>query len=472
MARGKRTCTRGGAGATVAPVNSEEMQTLGDFYRQLADAPLDPASDKRYVPLYGDGPDAIGEDPVELLARAIQWLPGESSQLLSGFRGTGKSTELRRLRNRLRDGGYHVALLDMEQYVNTSTPIDVSDFLITLAGAAGEALADPDLLGLDETKEGYWTRFAAFLSKTKLEVGDASPGFVKLNLRSDPTFRQEVQARLAGHVGALFRDVCGFFEHCLKRLKGKHGDGAELVLIVDSLDHIRGTSANEADVQASVENLFAAHANKLRIPNVHVIYTVPVYLKVRYPKIGTRYGAGEVPIFPAVKVRHEASGDVHAVAVAALRRVVASRGDVQRVFGGDALLDRVILASGGHFRDLMTLVASVLQRARTLPVDEEVVESALNSARIQMVPIPDQSARWLATIAQTHSASVGDEAAVQAFTRFLDTGLVLCYRDGPEWYDVHPLVKDLVVAQVAALDALDQARGASSPASARGGPGA
>jgi hypothetical protein len=437
----------------VAPVNTEENQVLGDFYRQLADAPLDPASDKRYVPLYGDDPDSVGEDPVELLARTVQWLPGESSQLLSGFRGTGKSTELRRLRDRLRAAGYHVAILDMEPYVNMSSPIDVSDFLIALAGAAGEALSGPDFLGVDETKEGYWTRLSAFLTKTKISIGDSSAAGIKLNLKSDPTFRQDVQARMAGHVGALFRDVCGYFETAVKGLKAKHGEAAELVLIVDSLDHVRGTWANAGDVQASVENLFAAHADKLRIPNVHVIYTVPVYLKVRYPQIGARYGAGRVPIFPAVKIRHEASGEVHAVGMEALRRVVAARGDARQVFGSDALLDRVILASGGQFRDLMRLVAGVLQRARSLPVDERTVDDALNNARTEMLPIPDENARWLSTIATTHSASVVDEQSVPMFTRFLDTGMVICYRDGPEWYDVHPLVRDLVLAQVRALEA-------------------
>ena len=429
------------------------MQFLRDFYRQLADAPLDPASDKRYVPLYGDGPDAVGEDPVELLARAIQWLPGESSQLLSGFRGTGKSTELRRLCDRLRAAGYHVAMLDMEPYVNMSSPIDVSDFLIELAGAAGEALAGPDFLGVDERKEGYWTRFATFLKNTNIGISDGSVAGIKVDLKSDPSFKQEVQARMAGHLGALFRDVCAFFESSVKRLKERHGAEAELVLIVDSLDHVRGTWANASDVQASVENLFAAHADKLRIPNVHVVYTVPVYLKIRYPQIGARYGAGEVPIFPAVKVRHAANDELHTVGMGALRRVVASRGDAARLFGGDALLDRVILASGGQIRDLLRLVAAVIQRARGLPVDERAVEDALNNARMQMVPIPDEDARWLAKIAETQSASVGDKESLPAFTRFLETGMVICYRDGPEWYDVHPLVKELVLAQVRALEA-------------------
>lgn len=36
--------------------------------------------------------------------------------------------------------------------------------------------------------------------------------------------------------------------------------------------------------------------------------------------------------------------------------------------------------------------------------------------------------------------------------RFFDTHLVLCYRNGDEWYDVHPLVSEQVCKQAAALD--------------------
>lgn len=437
------------------------MEFLGAFYRNLVDVPLDPASDSRYVPLYGDVPDSLGEDPVDVLARAIQWLPGESSQLVSGFRGTGKSTELRRLRNRLREAGYFVVLLDMEHYVNMSTPIDVSDFLIALAGAAGEALAGPDFLGVDEAKEGYWARFSKFVTEAKISISDASAAGVKVNLRNDPSFRQEVQARMAGHVGALFRNVSGFFDACLKKLKAKHGDGAELVVIVDSLDHVRGTSSNDGEVQASVENLFAAHAERLRIPNIHVIYTVPVYLKVQQPTIGARYGAGQVPIFPAVKIRHEASGEVHVEGIAALRRVVAKRGDVQRVFGGDELLDQLIVASGGQLRDLTRLVRSVLQRAQSLPVDAYTVAETLDHARAEMVPIPDDDARWLARIAVDHAAPLGDSESAQRFAWCFRRDVLVGYGGDRGEVDVHPLVKDHVMAQAHMLAARGRGVGAS-----------
>lgn len=308
-----------------------------------------------------------------------------------------------------------------------------------------------ELLGGDPKREGYWDRLAAFFSRTRIEVPDLSATGIKATLKSDPTFQQDLQRRMAGHVGALVLDVRHFFEETIKALKKQHGDGAELVLLVDSVEQIRGTSTNAEDVQQSVENLFAGHADKLRIPYVHVVYTVPPYLKVRYSNLGQLYDGGAVQIFPAITVRHKETGDEYDGGIDALRRVARARGDVARLLGSGELLRRVILASGGHLRDLLSLLAEVTRRAHALPVDSKTVDAAINQIRTEFLPITDDDARWLAMIATTHKASLAGESNLRRFARFLDTHVVLCFRNGTEWYDVHPLIKDIVVEQARAL---------------------
>ena len=86
---------------------------LRDFFRQVSDQPIGP-EDPRYIHLYDDS-ELTGADPVELMARAIEWTPGQSVQLLSGYRGTGKSSELKRLEQHLRDNGYLVIRCDIER---------------------------------------------------------------------------------------------------------------------------------------------------------------------------------------------------------------------------------------------------------------------------------------------------------------------------------------------------------------------
>src|SRR5262245_20859615 len=118
---------------------SDDQVYLRDFYRALVDRPLEP--DEHWsVDLYRDTA-LTTYDPVEQLATGIEWQDYQSTHLFSGFRGTGKSTELRRLRARLQQTGRHVVILcDMVDTLNLATPVDAADFLIGVAGAFGDAL--------------------------------------------------------------------------------------------------------------------------------------------------------------------------------------------------------------------------------------------------------------------------------------------------------------------------------------------
>ena len=436
---------------------------LKRFFQSVTDQPLE-AGDPRYVPLY-EGGAVLRDDPVELLARAIRFSPGQSIQLLSGFRGTGKTTELKRLESALVEDGFKVVFLNMDFYLNTSTPVDVSDFLMALAGAFGEALAAPEHLARDTSREGYWERLAAFFSRTNITLPDISASGIKANLKSDPTFRQELQKRMEGHLGALVADVRKFFEDSVKALKARHGEETEVVLLVDSLEHIRGTYTNARQVQESVETLFAGHADKLKLPNLHVVYTVPPYLKARSMNLGMLYGLGAVQVFPSIKIRDD-KGVVHSPGIAALMKVVENRGDWQRLLGADVELERLVLMSGGNIRDLLRLLSEVIRRAKALPVSPDVVTDAIAQMKTEFLPIAEADAVWLAHIAVTHEAALESMDRLPDLTRFFDTHVVLCYRDGPEWYDVHPLIKELVIAQARAVEARRR-EGAGEPASPR-----
>ena len=434
-------------------MSPEERIFLRNFFQQLMDQPLSPR-DERYIPLYDD-PELVSDDPVELLARAIEWTPGESVQLLSGFRGTGKSTELRRLQQRLESAGYIVFLCDIEDYLNLSTPVDVSDFLMAVAGALSDAVIKQKLLDSPQY-EGYWTRFASFLTRTKIEFTELSGNLdtgaglsttIKANLKSDPTFKQLLQKRMAGHLGTLVADVRKFFEESIKALKARHGSDLEVVLLLDSVEHIRGPSINAQEVQSSVETLFASHADKLHLPYLHVVYTVPPYLKVRYSNLGSLYEPGGVQVLPAFKL-HQEDGTRLPKSYDAIQRVVRARGDWRRLLGERSSLDRLIKYSGGHACvTYCVLLAEILRRAKSLPVPESTVDAAIDQLRTEFLPIADDDALWLAEIARSHQTALENTDHLPDLARFFDTHLALCYRNGHEWYDVHPLVLEHALAQ-------------------------
>ena len=429
---------------------------LKRFFQNLLDQSLDPSdpSEKRYVPLY-KAPELVDEDPVDLLADAIEWT-SESVQLLSGYRGTGKSTELKRLKARLEESGYLVFLCDVEDYLNLSTPIDVSDFLMIVAGMFGEA-ADEFLKAKGHNADGsFWEWIHDFLKQTKVEAVELSAALgtngasvgIKANLKSSPAFKQRLQEHMAGHLGTFVSAVREFIEDRVKLLR-QHYPEKEIVLLLDSVEHIRGTLANAEDVHGSVEKLFSAHSEKLHLPGIHVIYTVPPYLKIRYPNVDALYEPGGLIVLPAVKLFEQDENRTPIPAnFDAMERVVRQRGDWRRLLGNDrSLLDRLICNSGGHLRDLLRLLSQVLLRTRELPVSGRTVDAAISQVRSTFLPIPNVDALWLAGIADSYQVDLEELAALPSLSRFFDTHLVLCYRNGEEWYDVHPLVREHIRAQ-------------------------
>ena len=134
-----------------------------------------------------------------------------------------------------------------------------------------------------------------------------------------------------------------------------------------------------------------------------------------------------------------------------MEAVIAARGDWKRLLPNRKSLDLLIRYSGGHLRDLLRLVAEVLRRAETVPVSEDTVQSAIDQLRTEFLPIADEDARWLSEISKTHRTALDSVQNLPTLARFLDTHLALCYRNGDEWYDIHPLIAEHVATQAAAI---------------------
>ncbi len=464
-------------------LSGEDRLLLKTIYQRLRDEPLKPGEDayrEFYQPVYST---AGGDDPVELMYTHIDWNDVMSMQMFSGFSGSGKTTELLRLKKRLEDDGFIVLYSDALDYLNPAERIDITDLLIVMAGAYSDALENE--LKIDIAGENYWDRFKNYLLKTNVDIPEAtvktemdSPlrevvgglkaGLdLKLTLKTTPSFREKLQQAMANRIGELKNQVDKFVEDGVKAIRKARGDDrARVVFIFDSLEQIRGSLFNEQEVIRSVERLFTNHLRLLRLPNVHAVYTVPPWLKFALPKTVEV----EVVLLPSVRQwdndggrsRYDAGWD----ALRSLARKRFGEGGCKRVFGEpDAdghfpLADKIVGLCGGHFRDLLLLFREMLTRAKSLPVTEEVVDAAIVAVRRQFLPIAVENARWLHQIARLRQTALMTDhhEDVNRLTRFLDTHFVLYFTNGEEWYDIHPLIREEVEAIIAQHGERDEAR--------------
>lgn len=92
--------------------------------------------DTRYVAL-DEGTPARGDDTmVRELFKTIDLSDGESSQLVTGFPGTGKTTDLKRLQAKLaasKDVPTLPIYTDFEQFIDRYAPISISDVMRVVA---------------------------------------------------------------------------------------------------------------------------------------------------------------------------------------------------------------------------------------------------------------------------------------------------------------------------------------------------
>jgi len=354
---------------------------LKGIYQELQDRPLEPG-DPRYQPVY-DHPGC--DDPIKQLEQRIKFADPESLNFFSGFRGSGKTTELFRLRTRLEQLDYTVLYADALDYVNPAAPIEISDLLITLAGAFSDALQE---MKIDIATENYWTRIWNWLSRTEViakelglksetGLGPVKSGAdLKLELRTTPSFRQKLSKALSGRIGELHAEVTNFFEDGFKAIRKNRGDDAKVVFLFDSLEQIRGSLYDEEEVTRSVRLLFSNHLKLLEIPYLHVVYTVPPWLKFVLP--GT-----DIVVLPCLRLwNNDPPRSPCGPGSDALRSLVTKRFSTDglvRFFGPDPFsrAGRLIELCGGHFRDLLLLLRETVLRADGLPVSDQAIDAAI-----------------------------------------------------------------------------------------------
>jgi hypothetical protein len=217
------------------------------------------------------------------------------------------------------------------------------------------------------------------------------------------------------------------------------------VLIVDGLEKLRGTSVNDVEVQESVQALFVAHASKLKFGSHHMIYTVPTYLQFTAPG-ALPFDSRVLPVpVPHVRPRPGHATDTVAKTVAELREVVSRRLPVDQIFNDTGQLDAIIQASGGHLRDLFTLLRQLvnlmLRRSLTPPLGDEHVEEAIGLVAHDFLTMTAEQEAFLRRVASGDGTVRPAQSEVQLMARLLQSHMLLGHLNGQDWYEVHPLAR-------------------------------
>ena len=416
--------------------------------------PLD-ADDPRWVDLEagrGDEGSAVAQCRRRILRSDTALV-----QLLAGHRGSGKSTELRRLQRSLEREGYFVAYFEVDADLDLEDT-EPPDILLAFIRNLEAALRDKGLKLDSKLLEDFllWFGEVVFEKNTltaiegevrsEVALGAEVPLFGKLlarltgQVKTGTESKKNVRQKLDPQMSHLLDR--GRLLVTAARTAVRKAGHKNLVVIVDNLDRI--ALKDRGDGRTSHEVLFIERGELLKGFGCHTVVTVPISLLFS-PKLANLSAIfPDRHVLPMVKIAEHMSRRPWPPGRELLERILRERLDLDNLFE-DGVGDALISSSGGHPRLLMTLVRYALDFVDDPPVTRDAAHKAMR----RLVNDYDRSipeSHW-PLLARVHR----DQAVLNddAHQLMLFNLSVLEYQNQDRWCDVQPAIVGLPQFQAA-----------------------
>lgn len=374
-------------------------------------------------------------------------------QLYTGHRGTGKSTELLRLKKYLEEEGCYVVYFAADDGDIDPEDAQYTDVLIActrqLLGALKYADQSKFQKWVEDRSQELKDLFLADMGFDKGQV-DIPLMFAKMSMaiRKIPSQRAEIRKLIDPNTVTLLEILKEFIEDAKKKLPEQK---KQLVVIVDNLDRI--VPIRREDRRTNHDDIFLDRSEQLRDLGCDVIYTVPISIAYsRANDLAERYD-GEPSVLPITAIK-TLSGAENPAGLRELQEIIQKRvgrnleahercGLVPEIFADQNILLLLCQMSGGHVRDLLRLVRTAFDYIDELPIDRKAAQFAITQTRDTYRRSVTSEAEWdtLAEVAKSKQIKGNDVERQLLFSRCILQYAAFDEEDEMQtWYDVHPLI--------------------------------
>lgn len=391
-----------------------------------------------------------GGDMVQELGRTIALLyPDQpTAQLFTGHVGSGKSTELLRLKSNLESQAFHVVYFQSDQDLEMGN-VEVTNVLMAITRRVSESLEE---IGI-RLRPGYFERLLQDLSQifqTPVDLTEVSfsVGMAAVTAEARASterltqLQQYLEPRTRSMIDAINTEL---LRPAIARLpeKGKRG----LVVIVDNLD--RMDTIQKVGDRLQSEYLFVGRGEQLKGLACHVVYTIPLELVFsdELPRLINRFG-DRPKVLPMVPVQTR-SGESYEPGMILLRQMVLARAwpelppeqrleQLTEVFDAPETLDRLCYISGGHVRNLMRLMYGCLLK-QDPPFSRDTLESVIRNERDDLASLIDDH-EWQMLL---NAVDRGRVNSGEDYNKLLRSLYLLEYRAPDErWFGINPVLAE------------------------------
>jgi len=425
----------------------QPAETLADLYKTVNPNDPLPPNDSRYI----DFCKARGsEDFASYIARRVITAepPNFHQRLITGHRGSGKSTELKRLEASLAEAGFLVAFLDVEITLDLAD-LEYLDILLAIAYQLYVVAYQNKLKISDQLLRDVEEWFSEIITireehySDEINVGFESRVGVEIPLlarllatatgqmRSGSVARKEIRQKLNQRLGDLLNRLTLLIDNVTEQTRQAGFKG--VVVIVDSIEKMPLKMLNEFGL-TNQSMIFIEHAEQLRALPCHLILTVPVSL-LSDRNLGIAFT--DIDPIPMVKI-FEHNHVEWPEGRDLLFQSVVRRAVIENIFQEPDLVYQLIDVSGGVIRDLMRLL---LFAADYTSLDDRISERGVKRAIQKLIReydrlIHQDDLETLQAVSKNPYIPTSSSLAKLMYNR-----LVLQYYNADSWVGLHPAIQ-------------------------------
>ena len=396
-------------------------------------------------------------------------------QLFTGHIGCGKSTELRRLQAELEEQGFHVVYFESTEDLDMAN-VDISDILLAIARQISLNLEARNIRlqpnRFRQVLKGAWDLLNSEVTGLRFQIPEIQMAGIGVKSPKDIGFRIEngeyslslgigeltstarnsegVRSLLRQHLEPRVNTILEVINTELLSAAKQHLQ-KDLVVIVDNLDRVDNRQ-KEGSTRTLPEYLFVDRGDQLRQLDCHVIYTIPLVLAFsnEFEALKHRLGGGnDVKRLPMVPVQNW-DGTDNLEGLKLLEQLVLARAFpeveseerlnlISKVFERPETLNRLCWISGGHIRNLLSILHRCLEEDDP-PITQDCLERAIREHR-DSLSLAITEDEWALIQQVEQQKRVSGEDAHQTLLRSL---FVFEYDDPKEgrWFQMNPALRE------------------------------
>lgn len=424
-----------------SPMDDTLLERFQQTYRNLDLFPLvEPEDIERFRVDYG-------LDVLARLKTEINASEKNGKLIFTGHRGCGKSTLLKRLAIEMQEKHFPVFfsiadLIEMSGITHVNILYAIALKLLSQASKQQIPVAEDiktTILGWTTTE-----RTQVSSQETKGEVSAGIEGVLNLfslKLQQEKSFRDELETTFAKRISDLVSKIDRLAAAIQTTVK------KPILVIIDDLDKL--------DL-GLVESIYENNIKALFSPQIRIVFTIPI-AALRVPSVEGNLkseGIGRVHRLPASKFfakedfrnpQAQPNQNVDKLVGLLMRRIPEDLVEPETA-------RQIVLKSGGVVRELvriarecctecMVLVESEPDRT-SFKIDTEILTAALRNLRNDFAMLLGENRYQV--LVQVYENFEPADAASQDFLDLLHSLYVLQYLNDDLWFDVHPIVVDLL----------------------------